>query len=254
MATSAIDDLRKKVKGEVSTLWEDTGSFKVSQPFTLTVDAAGRKLTGYINDELVCEVHDDSHARGQAGLYCWGNTAASFERIEVRRLPLEASALLRDPGTLGPPSIVGGPNWTDIAASMRVISPSGSVVGMLFRYQDAQHYYRFSMHSQQGYRRLEKNSNGTVTVLWEDTYAYQAGQPYEITMVAVGSMLRGYVNGVPMFVVEDSDLARGRIGLYSSANTDAQFSQVRVYPADRTLADWQFADRFSGLVSGAGRL
>ena len=68
--------------------------------------------------------------------------------------------------------------------------------------------------AQRGYRRLVKNVAGAFTLLWEDDFAYEIGRTYEITIVAIGSTLRGYLDGVPMFVVEDSDLAAGRIGLY----------------------------------------
>ena len=43
---------------------------------------------------------------------------------------------------------------------------------------------------------------------------YEVGRAYELAIVAVGPVLRGFLDGVPMFVVEDEELATGRVGLY----------------------------------------
>jgi hypothetical protein len=119
--------------------------------------------------------------------------------------------------------------------SVRLESSTGGAIGALFRYRDANNYYRFSMDSRRGYRRLVKNVGGNFALLWEDNIAYETGRVYEFTIVAAGSLLRGYLDGVPLFVVEDNSHATGSIGLYCSENTDARFSDVRVYPADLIL-------------------
>ena len=288
--------LIKREHGAVTTLWEEPGGYTVGEPFTLTVDAIGSRLVGYIGDVRLFDLTDSAHVAGQVGLYCWSNTGARFERVEVRRPPLEAYALLRDrfanndtsgwsfvdegtldapsnwvifEGTLrqtsniyGPPNdrntldkkgtqaVVGDPAWTDVVFSARLQSLDNDAIGLLFRYTDEDHYYRFSMDSQRGYRRLVKNVGGTFSLLWEDDFAYEVGRTYEITIVANGSTLRGYLDGVLMFAVEDSDLAAGRIGLYCWGNDDSRFSNVQVYPADRVFDDWLLDEPFDVLIPG----
>jgi hypothetical protein len=288
--------LIKQEHGAVTTLWQEPGGYTVGEPFTLTVDAIGSRLVGYMGDVRLFDLTDSTHVAGQIGLYCWNNTGARFERVEVRRPPLEAYALLRDrfadddtsgwsvvdegtldapsqwvpfEGTLrqtsniyGPPNdrdtldkkgtqaVAGDPAWTDVVVSARVQSLDDDAIGLLCRYTDAQHYYRFSMDSQRRYRRLVKNVGGAFTLLWEDDFAYEVGRTYEITIVAVGSTLRGYLDGVPMFVVEDSDLAAGRIGLYCWGNDDSRFSAVRVYPAERVFDHWLIDEPFDLLIPG----
>ena len=88
--------LIKKEHGAVTTLWEETGGYTVGEPFTLTVDAIGSRLVGYMDDVRLFDLSDSAHVTGQVGLYCWDNTGARFERVEVRRPPREAYALLRD--------------------------------------------------------------------------------------------------------------------------------------------------------------
>jgi len=62
-------------------------------------------------------------------------------------------------------------------------------------------YYRFSMDSQRGYRRLVKNVAGVFTSLWEDDTPYDVGKSYDLTVVAQGNACAGYLDGVPLFTV-----------------------------------------------------
>ena len=112
-------------------------------------------------------------------------------------------------------------------ARLRSVNDDGGI-GVVFRRTNETNYYRFSMDSQQAYRRLVKNVGGTLTLLWEDDSAYEVGRTYEVIVVAVGSTLRGYVDGARIFEVVDTDLAAGSLGLYCFRNTDARFSEVRV--------------------------
>jgi hypothetical protein len=286
--------LISKTSGVVTTLWEDAGGYGAGDELTLTIDAVGSRLAGYVGDARLFTVADGAHPAGKVGLYCAGNAGARFESVEVSRPPLAAHALFRDRfdggdagawsfvadgSASGPPAwaihdralrqtsdiytppddrdtldkrgtqaVAGDPTWTDVAVDVQLRSLDDDAIGVLFRHADSDHYYRFSMDSQRGYRRLVKNVGGTFTRLWEDTAGYVIGRAYRVTIVAVGHTLRGYLDGVPMFVVEDDDLPAGRIGLYCWANTDARFSNVRVYPADQAFGNWQFEDRFAALV------
>lgn len=282
--------LVKKENGVISVLWEDTGGYTVGEPFTLTVDAIGSRLVGFLRNARLFDLEDDSHATGLVGLYCWDNSSARFERVEVRRPPLEAYALLRDrfaagdtsdwsfvnEGTEAAPSdwhisegvlhqtsnihslpvdretldkkgtqaVAGDPSWTDVVVTARLRSLDDDAIGLLFRYADADNYYRFSMDSQRGYRRLVKNVEGTFSLLWEDDFSYEVGRTYEVTLIIIGNTLRGYLDGRPMFVVEDSDLAAGRMGLYCWENDDSRFSAVSVYPAALVFDGWLLDEPF----------
>ena len=283
-----------KKAGTVQKLAEKNCSYTVGVPFTLTVDVIGKRLVCYMGDERLFDVTDASHAAGKVGLYCWGNNAARFEQVEVRRPSLEAYALLLDRfaegsikgwgfvnegstagpadweihegglrqttdiysppidrdtlSKLGTQAVAGTVTWSDVIVSVRMRSVDDDTIGLLFRYGDADHYYRLSMDSQRSYRRLVKNVGGNFTLLWEDNFAYKIGQTYELTIVAIGSTLRGYFDGVPMFVVEDGDLFSGRIGLYCWGNHDAQFSQVRVYPSNLAFNNWLLDESFDLLI------
>ncbi|MEO1006653.1 MAG: hypothetical protein AAFW67_12560, partial [Cyanobacteria bacterium J06638_38] len=153
-------------------------------------------------------------------------------------------------GKLGTQAIAGDPSWSDVVVSARLQSiEDNDALGLMFRYLDENHYYCWSMNQEQRYSRLIKNIEGTFTLLWEDNFTYEHEQIYEFTVVAIGNILRGYMDGVPVFTVEDSDLSTGRIALYCWAHEDARFSQVRVYPADQIFNNWLLNESFAYLDS-----
>lgn len=125
-------------------------------------------------------------------------------------------------------ALAGDPGWTDYRISVSTASADRDAIGVMFRYRDPSNYYRFSMDSRLGYRRLVKNTNGVATVLWQDQVAYEAGRSYSLTFDCLGSRIRGYVDGIEEFSLEDKDHPSGRIGLYCHANQDAFFSLVRI--------------------------
>ncbi len=291
--------LVKKVAGIVTVLWEDAVRYTVGQDYMVTLDCVGERLTGYLDGVRMFEAEDSDLAAGSIGLYCWANSGARFESVEVQRPSPEAYALLRnsfstddishwtfiDEGMRGGPSnwgifegslrqtsdiyeppidrntlskrgtqaVAGDQAWTDVIIRVRLQSLDDDTIGLLLRYTDADHYYRFSMDNERGYRRLVKNIGGNFTLLWEDNIGYEVGRAYQLTVEAVGSTLRGYLDDVPMFVVEDSDLTSGRIGVYSWGNCDSRFSDLCVYPSALAFSDWMLEELFNFLVPGRWR-
>jgi hypothetical protein len=146
--------------------------------------------------------------------------------------------------------VAGDAAWTDVVLTARLESGSDDTLGLLFRYIDSDNCYRFSMDQERGYRRLVRITSGAFALLWEDSFAYTTGRTYEISIVAVGRELRGYMNGVPMFAVQDPMLVAGRIGLYCWANQDARFSNVRVYPPSRLRRNLLLQDSFERETAG----
>ena len=143
----------------------------------------------------------------------------------IHSLPVAATAIAKHGTNL----VAGDPTWSDVVFVTRLRSFDDDAIGVLFRHADADNYYRFSMDSERGYRRLVRNVDGVFSVLWEDDAGFDVGRAYELAVVAVGPVLRGFLDGVPMFVVEDDELAAGRIGLYCWADADARFSRVQVF-------------------------
>lgn len=286
--------LIKREDGVLDELWLELGnSYTLGEPFTMTVDVIGSRIIGYVGDTRIVERTDGTHATGRIGLYCYANEGARFERVEVRRLPLEAYVLLRDrfldgdltgwteeregnrgvarwsvvdgelqqtgdihtpnsPGDalsfLGTQMVAGDPAWTDLILTARVSSRDGGPIGVMLRYVDSNNYYRFSMNNRDGVRLLVKKVDGRFSLLWSEMVGYEIDRNYEVAITVTGNLLRGHIDGVPMFVVEDQDLTAGRVGLYCSANREARFSHVRIYPAELAFNDWLLEDPFDALI------
>ena len=286
--------LIKRENGVMTELWLDYGnSYTIGEPFTLTVDVIGSRILGYLGEAKILDEQDNAHPLGQIGLYCYANTGARFEKVEVRRLSVETHVLLRDlfpendmsiwkvkdEGTRNGPSVwdifegalrqtsgiysrtwnqlsylgaqaVGGdPNWTDVVVSVRLRSMEKGAIGLLFRYADVDNYYRFSMDTRTNRYLLVKKVRGTFTLLGGNRMDAKLGKPYQLTVSVNGNRLHGYLDGVPIFAIEDSDLVAGRIGLYCSRNRNAQFSNVRVYPGRLAFGDRLLEDRFDAMIS-----
>jgi hypothetical protein len=128
----------------------------------------------------------------------------------------------------GTQALAGDTSWNDYRLVVGLRSYDDGAIGVLFRSQDPDNYYRFSMDCQQSYRRLIKKVGGVVTVLWEDAAAYEQERKHLLTVDCLGPRLTGYLDGVLLFSVEDGDLASGGIGLYCWGNTGARFAEVRV--------------------------
>ena len=144
------------------------------------------------------------------------------------------------PGTHG---AAGDPAWTDYRLRVRLRSDDDDALGVLFRYQDPDNYYRFSMDRQRGYRRLVKRVGGETTLLWEDDGLYDLGLWYDLTVECVGDVLVGFLSGTLTFVARDNSLAHGKIGLYCRANKAARFGSVRVDSAASAWVEYHaFAD------------
>ncbi len=122
----------------------------------------------------------------------------------------------------------GGTGWTDYKTAVTIKSADDDAIGIMFRYQDENNYYRFSWDKQRNYRRLVKCVNGQFTLLAQDSVPYVTGQNYQVKIGAYGSILQVSINGSPIFLVNDSSLSSGTIALYSWGNVGSYFDNIRV--------------------------
>jgi hypothetical protein len=174
----------------------------------------------------------------------WTNAGMLQQTSRIR----SAAVSLAQPGTL---AVAGDTNWEDFLLTARLTTPpdDGSI-GLLFRYLDQNHYYRFSMDRRKlGGCRLVKNVGGHFAELWASSAMPAVGRECQVTIVTIGSSIRGYLDDIPIFVVEDHDLSIGQMGLYCYANNKAGFSEVRVYPSGIVPANWLLDEPFDVLLS-----
>jgi hypothetical protein len=73
-----------------------------------------------------------------------------------------------------------GAQWTDYLLSAKLRSTDNDELGLMFRYQDKNNYYRFSWSAEGKARRLEKRVGGVSQILAQDSAAYITGQTYAV--------------------------------------------------------------------------
>lgn len=136
-----------------------------------------------------------------------------------------------------------GSNWTDYLVSMKLRSDDNDGIGVLFRYQDENNYYRLSWFAEGKIRRLEKRVNGSLYLLAKDNVPYVVGRNHQLQISVKGSAIKVAVDGKTVFSVNDSSLGHGTIGLYSFYNHGSYFDDVLVQ--DLTTGATLLSDDFN---------
>jgi parallel beta-helix repeat protein len=124
--------------------------------------------------------------------------------------------------------------WTNYRIQSTLRSDDDDALGLMFRYQDAGNYYRFSWDLERGHRRLLKKVNGTFALLAEDSIPYARGQAYPIEILAYGNTLEVRVNDGLIFngAILDDGLSSGSVGFYSWFNNGSVFDEIVVTELD----------------------
>ncbi|MDE1462039.1 chitobiase/beta-hexosaminidase C-terminal domain-containing protein [Spartinivicinus poritis] len=121
-----------------------------------------------------------------------------------------------------------GKQWVNYQLNCLIRSDDDDAVGVAFRYQDHQHYYRFSWDKQRQYRRLVKRVGDSYTLLAEDSVVYQQGKTYQLKVIANGNNIQVIIDGETIFNVEDSSLNKGTIAPYSWGSNGSRFDNFLV--------------------------
>jgi hypothetical protein len=122
----------------------------------------------------------------------------------------------------------GGDAWTNYRAKFKMRSSDDDTLGVMFRFIDANNYYRFSWDAQLKQRRLVKKVGGVYTLLAADSVPYVLGRNYRVELVVQGSQLEVWIDGARVFQVSDASLSTGTMGFYSWQNNGAYFDDVQV--------------------------
>jgi hypothetical protein len=121
-----------------------------------------------------------------------------------------------------------GTGWTDYTAKVTIKSDDNDAIGIMFRYQDENNYYRFIWDQERNSRQLVKCEDGVFSILAEDFVPYVTGTDYQVTISAQGSTLQVSIDGSPVFSATDNSFLTGTIALYSWGNTGSYFDDILV--------------------------
>ncbi|HEY6598511.1 MAG TPA: GDSL-type esterase/lipase family protein, partial [Pseudomonadales bacterium] len=123
----------------------------------------------------------------------------------------------------------GGSLWTNYRFTVTGTYLSTGLaedIGVMFRYVDANNYYRLALNSRYGFTRLEKKVAGVFTTLASNSRGYRPNEALLFTVDVQGSVISVSVNGDPLFAVADSSIAAGTVALYTQ--DQAKFDNVVV--------------------------
>jgi hypothetical protein len=128
--------------------------------------------------------------------------------------------------------VTGDPNWTDYTLSLKAIPVDDDGFGVVFRYQDSEHFYRlfFLQDGLSGgpITRLDRREGADYTELWSLNKGYRLGSEVSIEVSVVGDLIRASLDGKLLFEVRNTSNQRGRIGLFCYAQSGISFDDVRV--------------------------
>jgi hypothetical protein len=126
----------------------------------------------------------------------------------------------------------GALDWPNYQFSVNFgITGNGDGVGMLFRYQDDQHYYRFIMVSDSGnkgpFMKLQAKDGNKYITLAENKKAYDIHHHHRVVITASGKFITVIYDNQKIFSVEDERYLTGRVGLMCYAEQPV-FDNVKV--------------------------
>ena len=172
------------------------------------------------------QVRDDARSASHWKINSDGNTPPDFE---LRQTVQTASTTLVYKNTSDLPADHSEQpsNWTNYRLTVPLCHKEGQI-GIVFRYRDDNKHYRFVM-DQAGKRELSLVVDGVATPLATTGFEYVADRKYVISVEAIGSSLRVYQNGKFILGATDSTLNTGSIGVYSSGNSLARFTDIYVH-------------------------
>jgi hypothetical protein len=138
--------------------------------------------------------------------------------------------------------ITGNPEWSDYAieAGVKLLSLNESA-GVVFRYHTNRHYYAFVLADGKTVRlvrhdaiELKLRVPGS-TQLAEAPFPYQTTRYYRLRVENDGPKMRAYVDGKLVLEASDSDILKGKAGVFAS--TPARFQDVVISTSDAKARD-----------------
>jgi hypothetical protein len=128
--------------------------------------------------------------------------------------------------------VAGDEAWDDYRVSVKAKPSDNDGFGVVFRFNDAQHFYRL-LFINDGFSggpltRLDKRKGDDYTEIWSNPQGFVTGKELFIEIDVQGDTMRAWVDGKQLFDAKDGDYRRGKIGLFCYAQSDQAFDNVRV--------------------------
>jgi hypothetical protein len=123
-------------------------------------------------------------------------------------------------------------DWTDYRLSLKALPMDDDGFGVVFRYSDAQHFYRLLLinDSLSGgpLIRLDKRDGADYMELWSEKTGYKKGAEMQIEVEVIGNLIHLTVDGRRLPQLSDDAYKAGKIGLFCYAQSHQIFDDIRV--------------------------
>lgn len=128
--------------------------------------------------------------------------------------------------------VAGDAGWRDYTLSLKARPADDDGFGVVFRYQDSEHFYRL-LFLQDGLSggpitRLDRREGANYTELWSVDKGYRPGIELTIEVRVDGEVIRASADGRLLFEVKDGSYRSGKIGLFCYAQNGQSFDDVKV--------------------------
>jgi hypothetical protein len=98
--------------------------------------------------------------------------------------------------------------------------------GLIVRYSNPENYYVLALGCPSDYVQLLRMYKGKLDQVQQKVVAIDAGNWYKIKLEVQGDHFIAYDEGKMLFDVQDNKIAKGRIGLWSSNDSQARFDNL----------------------------
>jgi len=128
--------------------------------------------------------------------------------------------------------VSGDSDWKDYTLSVKAKPIDDDGFGVVFRYQDAEHFYRllFVNDGMSGgpITRLDRRDGADYTELWSTPKGYRAGAETDIEVNVEHDSIEAMVDGTTLFELKDATYSNGKVGLFCYAQNGQAFDDVKV--------------------------
>jgi hypothetical protein len=222
--------LTKKTGGRTQLLWEDSGPTSVGAWHDLEIRCVSNRIVGTLDGVTLFDVFDDDAdaiAAGRVGVYCRANTGTRFDRVTVT--DLRATAVR--------PKVATAAVGADVLCRTPLPAPSAEPLKVLVRHRGPGDFYRLSVIPRTGAAALVRRAGGVPTTLWKGDLSW-ASEAAELVVAAQGERIHGFVDGVPVFIVDDAVLPTGAAGMAGVSGA------VEVFGDEAAFDDWLLFENF----------
>jgi len=208
---------KKKEATPTATLTPTATATPETKAWNFDTDKAGQLADGWQDlDGAGWEVFSDPTAPSQPNDF--GLPSGRMVTSLTHGLEYDPKVVMKDPT-----------EYSDFTAEIQFKPIKGYFDcsgGLIVRYADLNNYYVLALGCPSDYVQLLRMYKGKLDQVQQKVVAIDAGNWYKIKLDVQGDHFIAYDEGKMLFDVQDNKIAKGRIGLWSSNDSQARFDNL----------------------------